>query len=658
MNLEFLSHCIFQAHTEISAGNYDEGITWCTRALEVHPNLSEAWFNLGLAHKGLGNRPLAIQSFENASLCAPDSADAQNGNGLALLELGCEEKAELCLARAITLNSADPAPLANLALLRKNQKRLNEAASLLIKAINLAPNIAVLYSNLAGILNRLSLFNDAVLAAKKAIALDHKFADAWNNLSIALARLDQHKEATEAANTAYALNPSLSWLQGSIVYSQLKICDWSDLKERISGLISDITHHKPSVEPLTLLSIIDDPALQQQCGAIYTQALFPTSENALGRYNNSKIKVGYISSDFRTHAVSFLTAGLIEAHDRSRFEVHGFDLGQPDDSAYKQRMLGSFDTAHSLFGKSSQEMIECIRSNHIDILIDLNGHTKDAVTDVFAARAAPVQINFLGFPGTMGASFIDYIIGDSHVIPEESAHFYTEKIIYLPECFQPNDPKREIGSEKPRNYYGLKEDHFVFACFNQSAKITPDIFNAWMDILAQVPNSALWLAIQNPDAQRNLSQHALDKGISADRIIFAAQVDYAEHLMRHSHVDLMLDTYPFNGGTTTSDALWAGSPVLSLAGKSFASRMGASLLHNIGLAPLVTTSIEDYKNLAIHLTLVPARLDALRTQLRNNLQNSPLFNAQRYTQYFEKGLEMAVARYRAGLNPEPINVLG
>ena len=637
-------------------GNYDVGITWCQRALDAHPNLSEAWFNLGLAHKGLGNNALAIQSFENASLCAPDSAEALNGNGLALLELGCEDKAEACLARAISLNPSDPAPLANLGLLRKNQKRLNEAASLLIKAINLAPNIAVLYSNLAGILNRLSLFPDAVSASKKALQLDANLADAWNNFSIALARLDQHTEAIEAASKAFALNPNLSWLRGSIAYSKLKICDWSDLSDDITAITADVNNHYPAVEPLTLLSLVDDPSLQQKCGVIYTAALFPSVENALGPYNNSKIKVGYISSDFRTHAVSFLTAGLIEAHDRSRFEVHGFDLGQPDDSAYKQRMLGSFDEAHSLFGKSSIEIIECVRSNQIDILIDLNGHTKDAVTDVFAARAAPVQINFLGFPGTMGASFIDYIIGDVHVIPMETAPFYTEKIIYLPECFQPNDPKRAIASTKSRSDYGLMEDQFVFACFNQSAKITPEIFNTWMRILVQVPNSTLWLAVQNPDAQRNLCQQALSMGVSSDRLIFADQMDYAEHLARHCHADLILDTFPFTGGTTTSDALWGGTPVLNLAGQSFASRMGASLLHNIGLSELVTTSVEDYQTLAIELASTPTLLNALRTKLHHNLQASPLFNTERYTRYFEAGLEMAAARYRVGLTPEHINV--
>jgi len=656
MNFEYLSHCINQANNEISAGRFQEGKIWCDRALKEHPTLSEGWYFLGRCYQGLGNLSLAIESFKKASAFAPDSSEAQNANGLALLELGFELEAEACLKKSIALNPSDPAPLSNLGILRKNQHRFQEAASLFINAIKLAPDLAVLYSNLAGILNKLDFFEDAVLASKKAISLSPDLADAWNNLSISLGRLNKNKEAKEAAVKALALNPSINWLQGAIIYSKLKICDWDDINEYLRDatcLVRDMQCH---IEPLALLSLTDDTELQQKCALIYSDSLYKQTNRVPPIYNHQKIRIGYISSDFGSHAVSYLTTGLIECHDRNHFEIHGFDTGKHGECNYHQRISRSFDSLHKIADYSKIEMIKYIQNQEIDILIDLNGHTKGAVTEVFAARAAPIQVNFIGYPGSMGAKFMDYIIGDRTLIPIAEAEFYTEKVLFLPYSFQPNDSKRAIGSKKERGDYGLSNDVFVFACFNQAAKITPQIFTAWMLILKAVPDSVLWLAIEENDARLNLVEFAKKMGVSITRIHFADRVDYRQHLARHKLVDLMLDTFPFNGGTTTSDALWCGVPLLTLSGRSFCSRMGSSLLNAIGLSSLITDSIDEYTEMAIRLALGNEELAKIQLILGENIKNCSLFNTEEYTHQFEQGLRMAFNRLHAGMNPDHIHV--
>lgn len=656
MTYQYLSNCISQANIEINAGQFELAILWCKQALNIQPDIPEAWFNQGIAYKHLNKIELAIESFKKANICAINSSEAQNAIGLALLELGCEKDAEASLNRSITLNPSDPAPISNLGLLRKNQNRFKEAAALFINAIKIAPDVAVLYSNLAGILNRLDRFHDAVLAAEKAISLSPKLADAWNNLSISLARLNRNKDSIQAAEKALNLNPSINWLAGGMTYSKLKICDWEKFQDEKISANKNVNNGNAYIEPIAMLSMSDDSHLQKMCAEIYTQSLYKPSKKPSPLYKNNKIKIGYISSDFGSHAVSFLCTGLIESHDRTSFEIHGFDTGTHETGEYRNRISSSFDHFHTLTDKSTSEMIKCILNNKIDILIDLNGHTKGSKTDLFAERLASVQVNFIGYPGTMGARFIDYIIGDKTLIPIDESKFYTEKIIYLPNCFQPNDSKRKIGIASQREAYGLKNENFVFGCFNQPAKITPEVFSAWMRILESVPNSVLWLAVDEEDAKSNLLAHASAKGIAANRICFAERVSYEEHLARHKFVDLMLDTFPFNGGTTTSDSLWSGTPILTIAGRSFASRMGASLLNCMGLNSLITTSVDNYVSRAIELAIFSEKLIKIRNNLAKEVKSGTLFNTRLYTRHFETGLKIALSRCHSGLLPNHIFV--
>lgn len=656
MNVNFLATCITNAHKLILSARFDEAVDWCQRAIEFEPQLSEAWYNLGIAYAGLNQKPAAREAFIHASSAASESADAQNSIGLEFVKLNCELEAEECLDRAHNLNPNAPEPFCNLGLLRKNQNRLKEAASLIIQAINLAPKIPELYINLSGVLTRLELHKDAILACKKAIDLDPNSAEAWNNLAIAYTAITDHKRAIFAGQKALQLNPSINWLQGSIVQSRLKICDWAELEINRELLIAQTNNGLRCTEPGVMLMLTDDTKLQRKSATIYATSSFEPNKQKQRIFDHDRIKIGYISSDFRSHAVSFLTVGLIESHNRELFEIHGFDTGKPESDQYRDRILKAFDKTHGLYGKSSNEIIQVIQQNEIDVLFDLNGYTTGATTAALAARAAPIQINFIGYPGTMGCDFIDYIIGDRVVTPINIADGYSEKIIYLPECFQPNDHKRQIADPKCRADYGLKDEEFVFACFNQATKLTPEIFFTWISILKAIPNSKIWLAIQDEDAQQNLITLAASHGLNPERIVFAGYASYNEHLMRHRFADLMLDTYPFGGGTTTSDSLWAGTPVLTLSGQSFASRMSASLLNTLGLHELITSSLDNYLLAATKLAERPEKLKELHMRLQSSRTNSPLFDTRRYTLHLEEGILAAVALNREGLDPDHIYV--
>lgn len=656
MNISFLSTCISKAHQAVLSQRYEEAFSWCHKALEIEPQLSEAWYNLGLAHAGRNQQKEAKDAFLKASSFSPESAEAQNSIGLQLANLNFIEAAEQCLNRAHVLNPKDPEPFCTLALIRRNQNRLKEAASLIINAINLSPNQAVLYVNLSSILARLKMYEDSISACHRAIRIEPNLAEAWNNLSVAHCGLLQHKDALNAATKAYELNPRIKWLLGSIIQSKLKICDWNNFSQEKDKAISCIKNGETVVDPGIMLSITDNPIVQKRCAEIYSSQMVCANSKTQTAHGHDRIRVGYISSDFRTHAVTFLTAGLIEHHDRSSFEIHGFDTGSPTISSYRDRILNAFDKTHALNEKPIEEIVKIIKDHEIDILIDLNGYTIDSTTEVLAAKPAPIQINFIGYPGTMGASFMDYIIGDNVVIPSELTEAYSEKIIRLPHCFQPNDQDRKIAQLKPRKDYGLSDTDFIFACFNQPSKITPDVFNVWLSALREVADSKIWLAITNKEAQENLLRLASTEGISTNRIIFADHVDYAEHLMRHRLADLILDTFPFGGGTTTSDALWAGSPIVTIKGETFASRMSASLLNSINMNELVTSSLHHYQQLIIKLSTNRKELAEISYRLRSNVQDSPLFKTAMYTRNFEAGLKAAFNLHRKGLPPSDINV--
>ena len=373
--------------------------------------------------------------------------------------------------------------------------------------------------------------------------------------------------------------------------------------------------------------------------------------------NHEKIRIGYLSGELREHATSHLIVGLLELHDNSRFEIYGIDNGWDDQSEIRQRINASVHSIIDIRRMSETLAAAAICENEIDILVNLNGYFGEPRTGVFANRCAAVQVNYLGFPGTLGASYMDYIIADRYVIPENHKEFYSEKIVYLPNCYQANDNKKKIGTYNfTRLELGLPEKGFVFCCFNNNYKILPDVFDCWMRILRQVDGSVLWIIEDNAIAASNLRKEAVARGISADRLVFAKRMPLSDHLARHRLADLFLDTLPYNAHTTASDALWAGLPVLTCLGQTFPGRVAASLLNAIHLPELITTTLEAYEQMAIELATYPERLAATKHKLAENRLTTPLFDTKLFTKHIEAAYTVMYQRHQAGLAPDHITI--
>jgi predicted O-linked N-acetylglucosamine transferase (SPINDLY family) len=405
---------------------------------------------------------------------------------------------------------------------------------------------------------------------------------------------------------------------------------------------------------------MDDPALHREVAQIYIQTRFPQND-ALGtiktRAAGQKIRIGYFSADFRNHAIAYLVAEILEKHDKDVFEIYAFKLnpGPPDETS--QRIFAAVSQVIDLSDKSDRSAAQLSRVLNIDIAIDLGGHTVDSRTGVFAHRCAPIQVNYLGFPGTLGAPYYDYILADATVIPEDQRQHYVEKVVYLPHCYQPNDSQRKISQRLfSRSEVGLPEHGFVFCCFNNGYKILPTTFDGWMRILQAVEDSVLWLLDHNPVATRNLQREAQARGIDANRLIFAARMPLADHLARHRLADLFIDTLPYNAHTTASDALWAGLPVLTCMGTSFAARVAASLLRTMDLPELITHTQSAFEARAIELAKAPSALGAIKSKVLAHRETSPLFDAQLFTHHIEAAYRTMQSRQQAGYPPEHFSV--
>jgi predicted O-linked N-acetylglucosamine transferase (SPINDLY family) len=375
------------------------------------------------------------------------------------------------------------------------------------------------------------------------------------------------------------------------------------------------------------------------------------------RYVHDRIRLAYLSSDFRQHPTSYLAAGLFEHHDRSRFEITAISLEKGNDSDLRKRLQASFERFLDVETHSDDQIASLIAALEIDILVDLNGHTKGMRTNVLARRPASIQVNYLGYPGTMGADCIDYMIADRIVVPETHAAFYSEKMVFLPNSYQVNDAGRGVAGKAPeRTALGLPPSGFVFCCFNNSFKFTPDVFDGWMRILKQVDGSVLWLFEDTPTAAINLRKEALARGVGAERLVFARRVPRADHIARHGAADLFLDTLPYNAHTTASDALWAGLPVLTQIGGTFAGRVAASLLTAVGLPELIAQTQEQFESMAIELTTQPMALAAIKAKLARNRLATPLFNTELYTRNIESAYVTMYQRHQSGLLPDHIYI--
>jgi predicted O-linked N-acetylglucosamine transferase (SPINDLY family) len=441
----------------------------------------------------------------------------------------------------------------------------------------------------------------------------------------------------------------------------MHICDWAHFEEDCARLRAGVADARPVSYPFQLLAWCGSPGVQHACARNYVADKCPPFPAPIWRgerYAHQRIRVAYLSSDFRDHPVMVLAAGLFEHHDRTRFETTAVSFGLDKPNPMRERLRAPFDRFVDAHAMSDEEVAKLLRELEIDIAVDLNGFTDGSRPNVFARKAVPVQVNYLGYAGTLGREDYDYIVADRFVIPEESQTHYSEKVVCLPDTYMVNDAGRRISERAlSRAEAGLPEQGFVFCCFNNSYKITPEVFDIWMRLLKEIDGSVLWLSLTNSSAPKNLRREAERRGIAADRLVFASRVASNEdHLARLRHADLFVDTTPYNAHATSCDALWAGVPVLTCAGESFASRVAGSLLSAVGLPELITGSLADYEALALKLARDPALLAALRQKLARNRDNHPLFDTARFTRHMEAAYTVMWERVQRGEPPRSFAV--
>jgi len=652
---------IVRAHAFRDLGQYEASLESLDEAIALAPDQAELHNNRGCALRELGRHEAAIASLDRAITLNPDYKDAHYNRGLALSEQRQFHEAIASYDQAIALDSQHVAAHNNRALALRELRRYEEAVEGLQSALALAPDFAEAHRSLGLAYFDLEQFERAAASHEKAIALKHDYAEAHSSRGNALLELKRYAPAIESYDAAIALGGDANFLHGLRLHAKLQIGDWNDWDAQLRQVENRIALGERASPPFHTLALTDAPALQrraaelwvrEQCPANFALAAIPR------RDRREKIRIGYFSADFRSHPVSTLTAELFEIHDRSRFEVIAFSLGPDTQDPMRKRLEKAFDRFIDVRSNSDQEIASLARSLEIDIAVDLGGFTHGGRPQVFAMRAAPLQTSYLGYSGTMGADYIDYLIADSTLIPPASQHHYREKVVYLPYTYMVNDSTREIADRVfSRRELGLPPSGFVYCCFNNGYKIAPDCFDSWMRILRQVQGSVLWLSEGAGAAAANLRREALRRGVSAERLIFGQRMpSLAEHLARQRAADLFLDTLPYNAHATTCDALWAGLPVLTCAGESFAGRVAASLLQAIDLPEMVAATKLQYVQLAVELGGDLERLARIKQRLADNRLRKPLFDTALFVSHLESAYEAIYARYHAGLPIEHVYV--
>ncbi len=639
---------------------HEEALASYQRALALKPDYAEAISNCGNALAALERHEDALAHFDQALALAPGYALAWYNRGNALSALRRYEDALASYERALALAPDYAEALDNRGNALLNLNRHEEALASFDHALALNPANAGAHNNRGSTLSALKQQELALASYDAALALKPDFVDALANRGNVLKDLRRHEEALASFEQALALEPEHVDASVGVAEVVLSMCDWARTGPLAGELAARVAANKPTVAPFTLLAYCDDPALQLACAKTFVADRMPELPKPLWTgppVRHDRIRIAYLSADFHRHATAYLVAELFELHDRSRFEIVGVAFDPDDGSEMRRRLVNAFDQFHDVRTRSNHEAAQLLHSLEVDIAVDLKGHTGDSRLGIFAYRGAPIQASYLGYPGTVGAEFIDYVIADPVVAPLDHAPFYVEKIVQLPDCYQVNDRKRTIAERLPtRAEAGLPPDGFVFCCFNNNYKITAPVFDVWMRLLQAVPGSVLWLLRDNAGAERNLRRAAQARGIDPARLIFAARADLADHLARHRLADLVLDTLPYNAHTTASDALWAGVPLVTCQGNAFAGRVGASLLRATGLGELVTHNLPDYEALALRLATDAALLGAFRQRLAQNRETCPLFDAERFRRHIEAAYTTMWEIWQRGEPPKSFSV--
>jgi len=667
------------------------------KAISVNPNYAPTWFNRGVVLRALERHDEALKSYDRAleidpghseaslnraallgekssnTCTAETSFDEEIRNAIQLHQDGHLREAEAHFKRILAMKPSDFVSLYSLGVIAQQSGDPLEALHYFDTTAESNPNFAPIWYNRGAVLHGLKRNVDAMESYDRALKIDAAYSEAFVNRGAVLQEMGRHSEALENYDSLLAfdpdndkalankgilltefkryyeaaatferllkVNPDYDYGQGLLCFAELHACDWHQLMKYAASISQGVTSGKRVCKSLALLAISDSSADHLHCSEIFARHMYPAKERLWrgDQYVHEKIRIAYVSPELREHPVGHLMAGIFENHDKSRFETIAISLGIDDHSTLRSRIVNSFDRFIDVQQKSTRDIAELMRSLEVDIAVDLAGYTAGSRTDIFAYRPAPIQINYLGYPGTLGVDYMDYILADRFVIPPEHHPYFSEKVVYLPDTYLPTDAKLKVADKTPlRESFDLPRDGFVFCSFNHTYKINPAIFDVWMRILERTPGSVLWLMKLNSLAECNLRKEAAARRVDPQRLIFATRVPKVEdHLARYRLADLFLDTTPYNAHTTASDALFVGLPVLTYKGRAFPGRVASGLLNAIGLPELVTCSLAEYEEQAVRLAQDESLLRGIRGRLENNRYSYPLFDTAQFCRYLE-----------------------
>jgi protein O-GlcNAc transferase len=639
---------------------FDDALLGYERSVACNPGFARAHYNRGVLLQQLSDLDGATASYDRAIAIDKNYAEALYNRGVVRQQREQWTDALADYDQAVALRPVYAEAHCNRGVVLQRMERLNDALASCDRAISLRAGYAEAYSNRGIVLHKQRRLEEALRSFDQAIALKRDFANAYANRGHVLRDLKDLAAAIESYDRAVDLGSDSTGLLGLRRHGRLQICDWTNFEAELDAIGAEIERGVAASPPFHILVSSDSPRLQRRAAEAWARIENPPSAALPAiarRERRPKIRVGYFSADFRNHATSYLISELFELHDRQRLDVTAFSFGPDSSDPMRERVASACDRFVDLHGRSDREAAELSRQMDIDIAVDLMGFTNHSRPGIFALRPAPVQVSYLGYPGTMGVPYMDYLIADPTVIPEGGEADYDEKIIRLPDCYQVNDRKRCIADKVfTREELGLPRDGFVFCCFNNSCKINPHTFDIWMRILTRVEGSVLWLLEDNAMASHNLRREAERRHVSPDRLVFGERLPAAAHLARHRAADLFLDSFPYNAHTTASDALWVGLPLVTWRGNTFAGRVAASLLESVGLPELIAATPAEYEELAIQLATEPPRLQEFKARLVDGRLSAALFDTPRFARHLEEALQLIHERHLADLPPEHVRL--
>lgn len=638
-------------------GRFQDAYAYMKKAIAIRGDLASLQNNFGNILVKLNRLQEALQAYELALQLDGQYVDAYCNSANTYKSLGNSQEALVRYNRALDINPQFISGYVNRGDLWVSLSKFDHAIADCQTALKIDPGSDIAHNNLGNAFFGLNKLKEAYLEYSRALEINPNNEKALKNKANVLFHAKKYAEAIKAYEAVLNIDPNSEGVYGMYIHSKLMVSDWTDLEKGLDEIRSGLVDQKKVATPFSVLSLMDEPDLHAIVAKLY-DPVSPHTPNSIPQPAlTKKIKIGYFSADFHNHATAYLMAGFFESINKDLFEIYAFSFGDNDQSVMRSRLKSAFNDFYEVGANSDDEILALAHKIGLHIAVDLKGHTRGSRLGVFAKRLAPIQVSYLGYPGTLRSKCIDYLVADNTLIPDQYRKYYSEKIIYMPHSYQVNDNKRKIEKGLfSRKDCGLPDNDFVYCCFNNNFKITPSQFKMWMTILKSVEDSVLWLLEDGPEARQNLQKMAEYYGVESKRLIFAGRMPLTDHLSRHNCADLFLDTLPYNAHTTASDALSQGLPVLTLAGKSFPARVAASLLKAVNLDELVTHSQDDYVTLAIELAHNPIKFQNIKNRLQENIKTAPLFNTELFTWDLERAYQIIFQRYLDSAELEDINI--